>query len=112
MKVLASIAILAAVISGSTQASDTSYSMDPSIEQLLVKVCSQSQDDDKFGLNKTLKANRLSKQNAVDKVVCNGQPLVTFARSYEAHKVVKMLERYEQRSKGKVSISDVVAAPN
>lgn len=85
------------------------YSFTPHIYNNLVEICSYAQNDDRSGLHKTFKANRLSKQAAVDKVVCNGQPLVTFARNANANanKVVDMLAPYELRSK--VSISDVVA---
>lgn len=83
------------------------YSFTPHIYNNLVEICSHAQNDDRSGLHKTFKANRLSKQAAVDKVVCNGQPLVTFARNANANKVVDMLAPYELRSK--VSISDVVA---
>ncbi len=76
-------------------------------QQILVEVCQNTQNDDRAGLNKTFRESRLSRQSAVEKVVCNGQPLMDFARSSEAHKVVAMLAPYESRSK--VSISDVVA---
>ncbi|MDR7121917.1 DUF3718 domain-containing protein [Rheinheimera soli] len=98
----------AAVLTLSAAAS-AEPSFTPHIYNVLVETCSHAQDDDRIALNKTLKASRLSKQKAVDKVVCNGQPLVTFARNANAVKVVSMLEPYENRSKGKVSISDVVA---
>ncbi|KOO57525.1 hypothetical protein WH43_15090 [Rheinheimera sp. KL1] len=84
-------------------------SMDLQIKNILIETCTHAQNNDRLSLNKTLNANRLSKQNAVDKVVCDGKTLVNFARSANAKKVVTMLEPYEQRSKGKVSISDIVA---
>lgn len=103
-KLLLAAAVL--TLSATTQAqSDFS----PQVENLLVETCTQAQDDNRLGLHKTLRANRLSKQNAVDKVVCDGQSLVAFARNANANKVVAMLAPYERRSKGKVSISDVVA---
>lgn len=77
------------------------------IHEILVEVCVNTQNDDKFGLSRTFRESRLSRQTAVEKVVCNGQPLMDFARSSEAHKVVAMLAPYERRAK--VSISDVVA---
>lgn len=98
----------AAVLTLSASAS-AQTSIDPQIQDVLVETCSHAQDDDRISLNKTLKANRLSKQRAVDKVVCDGKTLVNFARSANATKVVAMLEPYEQRSKGNVSISDIVA---
>lgn len=104
----AKILLTAAVLSLSVSA-NAQNTFSPQIENLLVETCTLAQEDDRLGLHKTLKANRLSKQRAVDKVVCNGQPLVSFARSAKADKVVAMLEPYEHRSKGKVSISDVVA---
>jgi len=77
------------------------------IHKILVEVCVNTQNDDKFALNRTFRESRLSRQTAVEKVVCNGQPLMDFARNSEAHKVVAMLTPYEGRAK--VSISDVVA---
>lgn len=79
----------------------------PQIHSILVKVCQNTQNDDKLSLNKTLREHRLSKQNAVNKVVCNGQSLMDFARSSDANRVVAMLAPYERRAK--VEISDVVA---
>lgn len=104
----AKLLVAAAVLTLSVTAQAQSE-FSPEIENLLVETCAHAQEDDRLGLHKTLKANRLSKQNAVDKVVCNGKPLVTFARNAQATKVVAMLAPYENRSKGKVSISDVVA---
>lgn len=101
--------IFAAVVFTLSATANAQNAMDPMIEKVLVETCTHAQDDDRLSLNKTLKANRLSKQRAVDKVVCNGKTLVNFARSAKADKVVAMLEPYEQRSKGKVSISDIVA---
>lgn len=98
----------AAVLTLSASASAQSI-MDPQIQDVLIETCAHAQDNDRISLNKTLKANRLSKQRAVDKVVCDGKTLVNFARSANADRVVAMLEPYEQRSKGNVSISDIVA---
>jgi hypothetical protein len=102
------LALAFAVLTLSATASAQS-SIAPETRQVLVETCSFAEDDNRLSLSKTLKANRLSKQRAVEKVVCNGQPLVDFARSASANKVVAMLESYERRAKGKVSISDVVA---
>lgn len=88
-----------------TTSADTYIAAD--IKDVLVEVCVNTQDDDRLSLTKTLRQNRLSKQNAVNKVVCDGQQLMDFARSSKAHKVVAMLTPYERRAK--VSISDVVA---
>jgi len=101
--------ILAAAIFTLSATASAQNSIDPMIENVILETCSHAQDDDRISLNKTLKANRLSKQRAVDKIVCNGKTLVNFARSAKADKVVAMLEPYEHRSKGKVSISDIVA---
>lgn len=106
MKAKLIIAAAALTLSATASAQNT---MNPMIQSVLIETCAHAQDDDRLSLNKTLKANRLSKQRAVDKVVCNGKTLVNFARSANADKVVAMLEPYEQRSKGKVSISDIVA---
>lgn len=81
--------------------------LSPQVHEILVEVCINTQNDDKAGLTKTFRQSRLSRQAAVEKVVCNGQPLMDFARSSDAHKVVAMLAPYESRAK--VSISDVVA---
>lgn len=79
----------------------------PTVQDLLVELCMNTQDNEASALRKTLRENRLSKQTAVDKVLCNGQQLIDFARSSEAHKVVAMLTPYERRAK--VSVSDVVS---
>jgi len=79
----------------------------------LVQVCSETADDDRLGLHKTLKSYRISKQDAVEKVVCNGKMLMDFARYHQAVKVTAMLKPYEDRIKGKVTIKDVASsAPN
>lgn len=96
----------AALLSLSASVSADTH-LTPQIYNVLVDVCINTQDDDHLSLHKTFRDNRLSKQTAVAKVVCNGQPLMDFARSSEAHKVVAMLAPYERRAK--VSISDVVA---
>ena len=69
----------AAVLTLSASASAQS-TMDPQIQDVLIETCAHAQDNDRISLNKTLKANRLSKQRAVDKVVCDGKTLVNFAR--------------------------------
>ena len=79
------------------------------IHQALVQVCSETADDDRLGLHSTLKAYRISKQAAVEKVVCNGQHLMDFARANQAVKVTAMLQPYEDRIKGRVTIQDVAA---
>lgn len=76
----------------------------------LVKICSETQQDDRYGLKKTLKENRIKVQTAVDKVVCNGMPLAAFARYEQAHKVAQMLAPYEKRGKGHVDIRDISPA--
>lgn len=82
------------------------------VQNALVQVCSETADDDRLGVHKTLRAYRISKQNAVEKVVCNGQSLMEFARANQAVKVATMLKPYEDRTKGRVTIQDVAAAPN
>ena len=76
----------------------------------LVQVCEHTRDDNKYGLLRTLKSYRISKQDAVEGVVCNGQQLMDFARANQAVKVAAMLQPYEDRIKGRVTISDVAAA--
>lgn len=79
-------------------------------EHALVQICSETQQDDRYGLKKSLKDNRIKIQTAVDKVVCNGMPLAAFARFEQAHKVAAMLAPYEKRSKGHVDIRDISPA--
>ena len=76
----------------------------------LVQACEQTRDDDKHGLLNTLKSYRISKKAAVTGIVCNGQQLMDFARANQAVKVTAMLQPYEDRIKGRVTISDVAAA--
>ena len=86
---------------------------DSYVQSALVEICTETSDDDQLGLHKTLKTYRISKQNAVEEVVCNGQQLMDFARTHQAVKVSAMLKPYEDRIKGRVTIKDVAApAPN
>lgn len=85
---------------------------DSYIHSALVEICTETAADDRLGLKKTLGHYRISKQNAVGKVVCNGQKLMDFARTNQAVKVATMLKPYEDRIKGRVTIQDVAAAPN
>lgn len=81
------------------------------IHTALVQVCTNTAADDRLSLHKTLKAYRISKQNAVEKVMCNGKQLMDFARANQALKVSAMLQPYEDRIKGRVIIQDIAAAP-
>lgn len=86
------------------------YPQNSYIYNALVEVCSETAADDRLGLHKTLKAYRISKQTAVEKVVCNGKFLTDFARANQAVKVTAMLKPYEDRIKGRVTIQDVAAS--
>ena len=86
---------------------------DSYIQNALVEICTETSVDDRVALKKTLGHYRISKQNAVEKVVCNGQQLTDFARANQAVKISAMLQPYEDRIKGRVTIKDVAApAPN
>jgi hypothetical protein len=83
------------------------YFADNYLHNALVQVCSETADDDRLGLTKTLKEYRISKQNAVEKIVCNNKKLMDFARASQAFRVTSMLQPYEDRIKGRVIIQDV-----
>ena len=113
MKKLILAAVSLATASMAVQAGTDDYALDRYTEKALVQVCSNTADDDRLGLNKTLKSYRISKQAAVEKVICNGQELMDFARANQAINVTAMLQPYEDRIKGTVTIKDVAAAaPN
>jgi len=75
----------------------------------LVQVCTKTADDDHAGLHKTLREYRLSRQKAVEKVVCNGLPLLDFAQASQAVKVTAMLKPYADHNPSRVTVYDVVA---
>lgn len=106
----AKLMLLAALVVGSTgvQAGASQTEFNPELHQALVTICTDTRDDDRLALEKTLKAHRIRVGTAVDKVVCNGQPLAAFARAVRAHKVTKFLAPYDR---GHVDIKDI-AAPN
>ncbi|NRQ44275.1 DUF3718 domain-containing protein [Rheinheimera sp. YQF-2] len=104
---LFAVSLASAGVAVSAMAAD--YQKNGYIYQALVQVCSETADDDRLGLHNTLKAYRISKQTAVEKVVCNGQQLMDFARANQAVKVATMLQPYEDRIKGRVTIHDVAA---
>lgn len=109
MKTALLFAVSLASASVAIPASANDYAISSYIRTALVQVCSDTADDDRLGLHKTLKAYRISKQDAVEKVVCNGQQLTDFARANQAVKVAAMLKPYEDRIKGRVTIQDVSA---
>lgn len=104
---LFAISVASAVVALPVAAND--YATNSHMHKALVQVCSETADDDRLGLHSTLKAYRISKQAAVEKVVCNGQQLMDFARANQAIKVTSMLQPYEDRIKGRVTIQDVAA---
>lgn len=89
-----------ASISSFTYAADTA-----------LQICLNTKADDKLALLKTIKEHRISRRAVVENVVCNGQPLMDFARAEQAVKVVKLLEPTERRLRGTVTIKDVTATP-
>lgn len=110
MKTALLLAVSLAGASLAVQAEAPRYHLDRYTTKVLVTVCSHTADDDRLSLHKTLKEYRISKQNAVEKVVCNGQQLMDFARANQAVKVAAMLQPYEDRLKGRVTIQDIAAA--
>ncbi|CAM3764194.1 DUF3718 domain-containing protein [Rheinheimera salexigens] len=87
------------------------YEPNSYIHTALVQVCSEAAQDDRVGLHKTLRSHRISKQNAVEKVMCNGKRLMAFAEFNQAYRVSSMLKPYADRIKGRVIIQDVTAPP-
>lgn len=77
----------------------------------VVKICTETRQDDRLGLKNVLKENRIKIQTAVDKVVCNGLPLISFARAEQSFNVARMLAPYDRSGEGHVNIKDI-AAPN
>ncbi|OBP16690.1 hypothetical protein A5320_04700 [Rheinheimera sp. SA_1] len=108
----AKLIVLAAMIvgSGAVQANSEKHEFTPIVYEALVAVCTETSQDDRLSLYKTLKEYRIGVNTAVDKVVCNGLPLAAFARAEQAHKVSKFLAPYENRGKGHVDIKDIAPA--
>jgi hypothetical protein len=108
----AKLILIAALIvgCGGVQADNGTREFRPEVYSALVSVCDKTQQDDRFGLYKTLKVNRIDVKTAVDRVVCNGLPLAAFARAEQAHRVAKFLAPYERRDSGYVDIKDITAA--
>lgn len=84
---------------------------DGHITPTLIKLCQSTADDNKRLLLTTMKNHRVSHRDLINKLVCNGQPLMEFARHQQADKVVKMLEPTERRLRGAVSIRDIAPTP-
>lgn len=103
--------VLAALLStGAAQANTEHLEYTPIVYEALVAVCTETSQDDRLGLYKTLKEYRIGVSTAVDKVMCNGMPLAAFARAEQAIKVSKFLAPYENRGKGHVDIKDIAPA--
>ncbi len=77
------------------------------LHNALLQVCRETANDDRLGLRKTLNVYHVSKQAAVENVVCNGQPLMDFARANQAVKITAMLQYYEDRVKSRETIQDI-----
>ncbi len=110
MKTALLFAVSLASASVAVPAESQQFRLDKYTEQALIKVCGHTADDDRLSLNKTLKAHRISRQDAVEKIVCNGKELMDFARANQAVKVTRMLQPYEDRVKGRVTIQDIAAS--
>jgi len=110
MKIALLFAVSLASASVAVTAVADSYQNDRYVHNALVQICTETADDDRLGLHNTLKSYRIKKQTAVEKVVCNGQKLMAFARANQAVKVTAMLKPYEDRIKGKVTIYDVATS--
>lgn len=111
MKAKLILLVVMMVGSGAVQADTGQHEFSYVVHQALVSVCTETRQDDRLGLSKKLKEYRMSVNTAVDKVVCNGQPLAAFARAEQSHRVAKFLAPYENRGKGHVDIKDI-SAPN
>ncbi|MAD77648.1 MAG: hypothetical protein CML20_23265 [Rheinheimera sp.] len=109
MKTTLIFAVSLASASMAVPASADVFYEDSYIYNALVQVCTNTADDDRRSLHNTLQEYRISKQSAVEKIVCNGKLLTDFARLNQATKVVAMLKPYEDRIKGRVTIHDVAA---
>ncbi len=109
MKTALIFAVSLAGASVAVPASADVFLEDSYMYKALVQVCTETADDDRLGVHKTLREYRISKQNAVEKIVCNGKLLTDFARLNQATRVVAMLKPYEDRIKGRVTIHDVAA---
>lgn len=109
MKTALFFAVSLASASMAVSATTYSFSADRYMVNALVQVCTETADDDRSGLQRTLREYRISKQNAVEKIVCNGKQLMDFARANQAVRVTAMLQPYEDRIKGRVTIHDVAA---
>lgn len=107
VSVVFSSALLVAPAISAPQIEEGSY-----LHSALVEVCTHTKNDQAGKLFKTLREYRISRQSAVDKVMCNRQQLLTFARNHNAQRVVKMLQPYERLPDSKVIISDITAPAN
>lgn len=105
--------ILAAALLAVPAAADSRFIKEGSyLHTALVEVCTHTRNDQPGKLFNTLREYRISKQSAVDKVMCNKQQLLAFARNNNAQRVVAMLQPYERLPERKVTISDITAPAN
>lgn len=80
------------------------------VQKALVEICTEAKNDSVLGLHSSLREYNISKKEAAEKVMCNQQWLVSFARTHQAYRVVSMLERYEPLPERKVTIIDISPA--
>ena len=63
------------------------------IDKAMVRVCQAIQSNSKIKLNNTLKAYRLNYKTISEKLVCNGQDVLTFASLSGADKNAQLIAK-------------------
>lgn len=110
MKTVLKLALVAGCIVAAVPVQADFVSSNSYVQKALVEICTEAKTDDVLGLSKTLDSYNISKKSAAQKVMCNQQWLVNFARTHQAYRVVSMLERYEPLPERKVTITDISPA--
>ncbi|USD36779.1 MULTISPECIES: DUF3718 domain-containing protein [Ferrimonas] len=84
--------------------------MTAAMEQSLIATCKASLTDSKYRFNKTMKVFRVNPYRVLDKLVCNGQDIATFAENHGAPNNAEYIrDRYLP---GQVTIQDIAMTSN
>ncbi len=98
---LSSTVALAASVAFSPVQADN---MDSYIESALISVCKSTMKNSPLGLSLKMSEYRLKYATVAEKVVCNGENIMDFALTHNAHKTYGL---FQQRTRGHVQIKDI-----
>ncbi|SDI56796.1 Protein of unknown function [Ferrimonas sediminum] len=101
---------LTAVTLAASLAIPAQAAMTSAMEQSLIATCKASLTDSKLRFNKTMKVYRVNPYRVLDKLVCNGEDIATFAENHGASNNADYIR--DRFLPGRVTIQDIAMHSN